>query len=222
MFGFGSDIESVNGGHGTGRGATGWTLPWGRAAWIACALSLALANVASLGPRAAAAAPGVSPDVRAKLLLKVLSYDRQLAQRSGGHLVLAVVTDPAAPAAVRKDTARMVDALRAAAERFKVAKMRATVVAVELGPDLAATLAAQGATAVYAVPSTAQAPVVAAAALARHAPTLTTGREAVVAGMAVGIFDKGGRPGILINLPVAKALGMKLDAKLLRFAELLR
>jgi len=185
-------------------------------------LALGLGVVGGLAPRAAAAPPSVSPDVRAKLLLKVLSYDRQLAQRSGGRLVLAVITDPAAPAAVRKDTARMADALRAAAERFKVAKMRAEVVTVELGPDLAQVLQARGATVVYAVPGTTQAPVVAAAALARHAPTLTTGREAVVAGMAVGIFDKGGRPGILINLPVAKALGMKLDAKLLRFAELLR
>ncbi len=164
----------------------------------------------------------MSAEVRAKLLLKVLSYDRQLKERSGGHLVLAVVTDASAPEEVRADTARMAAALTAAASRFKVAQMTPTVVTVPLGPGLARAFEERGVTAVYALPDTAQAPAVAAAALARRAPTLTTGREAVVAGMAVGIFVKGSRPSILINLPVAKALGMKLDAKLLRFAELLR
>jgi len=56
----------------------------------------------------------------------------------------------------------------------------------------------------------------------RHVPSSPRSAPSSKRGLAGGIVPNGDRAAILINLPVAQAVGMDLDPKLLELAEVIR
>ena len=162
----------------------------------------------------------VNPDLASQVFLKVLSYDRNLPAHSGGKLVLAIIYQPE-----REESDRAREVLQAAfqerANKSRVQGMTLSVTAVAFdGKTLLKHLQVAGATILYVTPGLEDAAsAVGAAAQALHAPTLTGRRSLLDLGMAVAVVIKDDRPAIVVNLPVAKALGMDLDPNLLRLAE---
>lgn len=163
----------------------------------------------------------VNPGLAAQLFLKILGYDRNLVPRAGGRLVLAIV--------YRENNAEsehIRDGIQAAfqerATRVQVQGKTVTVTTIPYdAKNLTKRLESAGATILYVTPGIDdQAGAVPAAALALKAPTLTGRRSLLDGGLAIAVVTNDDKPGIVINLPVAKALGMDLDPNLLRLAEL--
>ena len=63
---------------------------------VACALALALAAV----PARAAEEMALSPDLQVPIILKILTYDRNLESRAGAGLVVGIVYAPTDPQSV--------------------------------------------------------------------------------------------------------------------------
>lgn len=163
----------------------------------------------------------VNPDLAAQLFLKILGYDRSLVSRSGGRLVLAIVYR-----AENAESERIREGVQAAfqdrAGRFQVQGKSVTVTAVPYdSKTLTKRLEGVGATIIYVTPGLDdQSGAVQVAARTLRAPTLTGRRSLLDSGLAIAVVTNDDKPGIVINLPVAKALGMDLDPNLLRLAEL--
>lgn len=189
---------------------------------LAIALLLWAASV-GVGPARAEEVEEVNPDLAAQLFLKILSYDRNLISRSGGRLVLAIVYRPDST-----ESERIRDAMQAAfEERIGKSTIQGRSLSVMLVPFEARTLTrrlqAVGATMLYVTPGLDdQGGAVGAAAQVLRAPTLTGRRSLLDSGLAIAVVTNENRPGIVINLPVAKSLGMDLDSNLLRLAEVKR
>lgn len=163
----------------------------------------------------------VNPGLAAQLFLKILGYDRSLVSRSGGRLVLAIVYRENSA-----DSERIRDGIQAAfqdrASRVQVQGKTVTVTAIPYdAKSLTKRLESAGATILYVTPGLEdQVGALAAAALTLKAPTLTGRRSLLDSGLAIAVVTNDDKPGIVINLPVARALGMDLDPNLLRLAEL--
>lgn len=183
---------------------------------------LALLAVALCARRAAAQElEELNPMLAAQVHLKVISYDRSLQARSQGKLVLAVLFRPD-----REESERARAAMQAAfserAGKSSVQGMQLLVTSLALGDPKTLTKRLQDlkATLLYVTPGLEdQAAVVSAAAQVLKAPTLTGSHRLLDAGMAIAVVTKEDKPGIVINLPVARSLGMDLDTTLLRLAE---
>lgn len=182
-----------------------------------CALCLALLVSASAS---ASELEEINPDLAAQLNLKVLSYDRSLPARSSGKLVLAIIYRPD-----REESERLRGLMQAA---FQERATKSTVQGLQLsvtsvlfdGKTLTRRLQDVHATIIYVTPGLEEmAGVISAAALAVKAPTLSGRRTLLDSGMAIAVISKDDRPAIVVNLPVAKALGMDLDTSLLRLSE---
>jgi len=182
---------------------------------------LAALLVASLAAPAARAAE-VTPRQRALLLLRVLVYDRTLAQRAGGEVTVGLLYRPGHPESELERRA-LLDAYQSLAGQV-TAGGRA-VRAVELpyagAADLEARLGALRPAAIFACAGLddAAAEVAAAARRARVLAFAGT-RAAVAAGVPVGLIDRGERAGVLLDPAAAAAAGADLDSALLSVAEL--
>jgi hypothetical protein len=165
----------------------------------------------------------LNPDLSSQVFLKILAYDRSLQTRSGGKLVLAILYRPE-----REESERSRAVLQAAfqerANKGSIQGMSLSVTAVAFeARSLIKRLQGAGATLLYVTAGLEdQAAVISAAAQALRAPTLAGHRSLLEAGMAIAVVTKEDRPAIVINLPVAKALGMDLDPTLLRLSEVRR
>lgn len=188
----------------------------GRAALVPLVISLCLLTRVGFSDELEEA----NPNLASQVFVKVLSYDRNLQTRSGGKLVLAIIYRPELEESERARSLLQA-AFQECANKARVQGMTLSVIAVAFdGKTLLKRLQAAGATVVYLTPGMDDvASVVGAAAQVLHAPTLTGRRSLLDAGMAVAVLLKEDRPGIVINLPVAKILGMDLDPNLLRLAE---
>lgn len=165
----------------------------------------------------------VNPDLAAQLFIKILSYDRNLAARSGGRLVVAIVHRPESP-----ESERIRESMQAAfqdrADKSNILGMQFSVTSVAFDAKLLPKrLQGAGATILYITPGLEDAVgVVSSTAVLLKAPTLTGRRGLLDSGLAIAVVTKDNRPGIVVNLPVAKALGMDLDPNLLRLSEVKR
>lgn len=188
------------------------------ATWLrCCALCITLFASASAD---ASELEELNPDLAAQLNLKVLSYDRNLPTRSSGKLVLAIIYRQD-----REESERLRGLMQAAfqerATKSNVQGLALSVTSVLFdAKTLTKRLQDVHATIVYVTPGLEEmAGVINAAALAVKAPTLSGRRTLLDSGMAIAVISKEDRPAIVINLPVAKALGMDLDTSLLRLSE---
>lgn len=165
----------------------------------------------------------VNPDLAAQLFLKILSYDRNLISRSGGRLVLTIVYRPDNP-----DSERIRDVMQTAfQDRVSKSPVLGRTVSLNVVPfdakSITRRLQTVGTTIIYVTPGLDdQSGAMIAAAQALRAPTLTGRRSLLEGGLAIAVVINEDKPGIVINLPVAKNLGMDLDPNLLRLAEVKR
>ncbi|MFO0579256.1 MAG: YfiR/HmsC family protein [Polyangia bacterium] len=162
----------------------------------------------------------VNPDLAAQLFLKILCYDRNLPVRSSGRLVLAILYRPGHPESERI-RASVQAAFQSRASKFPVQGRTVSVIAIAFDAKLLLKqLQSAGATLLYVTPGLDDPTgAVGAAAQALQAPTLTGRRSLLDGGLALAVVAMDDKPGIVINLPVARSLGMDLDPNLLRVAE---
>lgn len=170
---------------------------------------------------AAGAGAGIAPGQRALLLLRVLSYDRNLPTRAGGEVRVAVVYRPGAGASERERDA-LVAAGGELAGRVVVGgrPVHFEPVPFEDGPAFRARLARLRPAALYVCGGLeAEVPDLARAAAEQAALSLCGDRAGLRRGLAVGLVDRGERAGIAVNPRAAAAQGADLDSALLSVAE---
>jgi hypothetical protein len=169
----------------------------------------------------AAGGSGLPPAQKALLLLKVLTYDRNLVARAGAGVRIAVVFRPGHGASQAERDA-LLPALEQTARRAVVAGLPVSAVAVPFrdAESLAARLAELHAAALYACAGLEDvAREIARAARERGVPSVAGARDPVLQGLAVALVDRGDRAGVVVNLRAAAAQGADLDAALLELAE---
>jgi hypothetical protein len=180
---------------------------------------------AALAAISAAALAGDLPaDQRAKILMRVLTYDRQIESRqSGGAVFVGVLYAPADRASVKEK-----DAMVAALGALKALKIKGYSLEFAAMPykDAGALKAQAGLrriTALYVCSGLSSA-LGDVRAFAEGAKVATmSGSEAYTrAGLAFAAVEKGGKGEIIVNLKAAKSQGLDLDAALLRLAVVLR
>lgn len=188
--------------------------------WLPALLLVGLSFAVSPDYAQAGEVEEVNPDLAAQLFLKILSYDRNLVTHSHGKLVLVIVYRPESA-----DSERIRDAMQGALQerigKYSVQGLPASVTTVAFDAKLLLKrLQTAGATVLYLTPGLEdQVGAIGAAAQLLKAPTLTGRRSLLDAGIALAVVVNEDRPGIVVNLPVAKALGMDLDPNLLRLAD---
>jgi hypothetical protein len=166
----------------------------------------------------------LNPDLAAQLHLKVLSYDRSLQARSRGRLVLGILYRGDRDESERA-RGLMQTAFQERASKSGVQGMSLSVMSIAVGDlrTLQKRLQDAGVSLLYLTPGLEDlAGSIHPIAQALRAPTLAGRRSLIDAGAAIAVITKDDKPGIVVNLPAAKALGMDLDTLLLRLAEVKR
>lgn len=162
----------------------------------------------------------VPADPQVAIFYRVLSYDRSLATRAGGDVVVAVVYRAGS------ETAK-----GAIAKSFKtyVAKklqgLPMTIVEHEFkdAKSFASWMASARVDVAYLTPGLeAEAKTIQAAATKGKVAILAASRATVEQGAPIGVIMKDNKPAILINLTAARSVGMDLDPKVLQLAEVIR
>jgi YfiR/HmsC-like len=182
--------------------------------FAACA-GLALAVAA----RTLAAQDG-SPEKRAVILVRALSYDANLKLRIGAEMVVAVLArrpgDPCA-ANMQRGFASLGSA--------KVAgvPLRTMQLLYTAADALAGAVGQQGIDALYLCPDL-EADLGAILEAARKQKVLTMGgtEELVIRGATLGVTFQEARPSLLVNLTSAKSMGAAFSSDLLRVARVIR
>lgn len=156
---------------------------------------------------------------QALLLFRVLGYDRNLAQRAGSAVTIAVAWQVGDEGP--RDAA--VDALRDLASRYRIAGLPVHVVPVRFEEGaFGRRLEGAEAQAVLVVGGLgAEAPRLVATFRALHLLSAASSRAAAEAGLTVALFRRGDRAAVAVNLPSARAAGASLDSTLFLVAEAL-
>jgi len=197
---------------------------------VLTALVAALSAASSGGARVRASEPDAADALlparhRAVLLLRILVYDRHLADRveAGAPVVVAVLYGAGEPASER-DRDALVEAFEALSGEVVAAgrKVRVRPVVFRGEADLAERLVASRPAVVYACTGL-EADALAIARATRRARVLSASgaREMAEAGIAVALVPRGRHASVVVNLAGARAEGAELDAGLLGVAEVL-
>jgi hypothetical protein len=171
-----------------------------------------------------ARAETLAAPLQASLLLKVLTYDRNLAGRAGAAVVVAVAyrAGSAESEAAADDVTA---AIQDAAKHFSVAGLpvQALKVAYADSAGFEAALKSKHASALYLCPGLGEA-VSAITKLTRASFILTfTASEAQVrGGVSIGLLRRETRASLLVNLAASRAEGANLESAFLRVAEIIQ
>jgi hypothetical protein len=191
---------------------TGFRLP----GWLAALAVLLLQAPAPAEEMALAA------DLQIPLLLKVLTYDRNLEQKAGAELAIGIVHDPA-----DRDSAKATDEVGSTLFKFQgktVKKLPLKYYTIEYtsAADLEKFVKAKGISVLYVAPGSGKSLSAVLKVSDDLGLTTVTGvTDYVRRGVAVGIGVTQDKPQILINLAAARAEGSDFDASLLRIATVL-
>ncbi len=173
---------------------------------------------------AAAAVADVPAANQAVLVLRILSFDRNIAERAGREVTIAVLARPGSSESEAVQ-AGVAGALTEAASRTNVSGLPVKVVklswsgAARLESDLAASHAA----ALYVGPDLAEALSSLSRVSQKHRVlTFSEGDGYVNSGVSIALVRRDNRVAIVVNLPGARAEGADLDSALLRIAEVVR
>ena len=169
------------------------------------------------------AAQDVPSDLEAVILLRALSYDRNLQRRSGADLTVGVVYD-SEQLASRDCKARMSSAFIAnASEKVQDLPVRVTEIKFQSADQLASEADSKGIDVLYICSGLVDhANEITAISRANGLVTLGGSEELVKSGLAIGVAPKGETAKILVNVKAARAEGADLDSRLLMMAELVR
>lgn len=182
-------------------------------------------TVAFLGtsiPSVAHAADEVPAMRTALLLLRALSYDRNLTKRAGKAPLTIVVVHRAGEVG---RASNMLKALEAAAKKVTVAKMKVEVVRVPFSDDgrSIAKLGGSSFAALYLCPGLGEfLPAIMEVSRRDSILTFAETRADVEAGASIGIIASGSKPKLLVNLEAVEQEGANLDARFLGVVEVLQ
>ncbi len=183
----------------------------------------ALLLLVGLGLLAAASARAddIPADKRALIMLRVLAYDRNLAERAGEVITIAVVYR-IGDVASEKLAGDLVAAIGAAERSVGGRPVRATAMKFSV-ETLERDLGRASATAVYVCPGL-SGEVGRIAATTRKGSILSFAQEeeSVKQGLSIGLLRRGDRVAIMVNLEAARAESASLAAELLRLAEVVK
>jgi hypothetical protein len=171
----------------------------------------------------AAFADDIPATQQSYLIIRILSYDRNVHDRSGGSAVNVAVLYKAGNAASEATQAAVVQAIQSAAESANVAGLPITVEPIPYDGSLESKTTGVHAAAVYVCPGLEdQLQTIETVTHTHRMLSFTNVEPNVKNGISVGLFTRGGRPTILVNLPATQAEGANLDSALLRVAEVLK
>lgn len=188
---------------------------------IALALALGLL-LSSVRARADEEVP-VAAELQVKLLLKVLTYDRQLEvkAKAGSQLVVGVVSAPGSAASSRVSAEIYNELFKYMTKTVKQLKLQAFQHDYSTADKLAAWVKAKNISVLYLSPGNERnLPAILSFSEQGRITTMTGVPEYVEKGVAVGIGQRASRPEVLINLTATKREGSEFDASLLRIAKI--
>lgn len=157
------------------------------------------------------------------ILLKTLTFDRNLNARSGENLVLGVLYQ-----STFRQSLDVKDELLAAAKELptrSVAGLSIRLVEIDLAKtdDLEREISETGVNTMYVTPLRSVAmKTITAATRNKKVLTLTGVPQYVEAGLSIGVGIRGDRPSLIINLKASRAEGADLDSQLLELARTIR
>jgi hypothetical protein len=186
--------------------------------------AIVIAGLASLpqGVVLAQSAP-VPVDLQMTLILKVLTYDRQLLQRAKSGLKVGILYSSSDPLSVqaKDDVQRILQQL--ADKTIRTLPIRFTAIEFTTLADLQAGIVANGINVLYVTPgNSGNLDRVLQVSQSQRIITTTGVADYVEKGVAVGISLRQDKPHILINLASARSEGSEFDASLLRIATVVR
>lgn len=193
-------------------------------AWRGLACLALLVILLGAAPRAHAEVSDAQATAAARrvlIALRVLAYDKTLAERHPGEVVVVAVASTSSAAGQAERAVWL--AGFALLPKVKVSGRPVRVVLLDVGgkvtiaKQLAATLAAAVIVTADVAPSL---PELRTATRAAHALTVTQHESAVASGLAVGLVRGKEREEIVINLEAARAEGARFGAGLLQLARL--
>jgi hypothetical protein len=186
--------------------------------------ALLVALLLLLAAPRAARAEEVAASQQSYLVLRILSYDRNLKSRAGDPVHIGVLYKSGDKASEAAKTA-IVAAIEEAAKRTNVSGMQVKLVAIPWSDAEAFESKTSGTKlAGLYVCAGLDGDLAAIAGVTRKRSILTfTAREAEVKGwLSVGLVTRSAKAAIMVNLPAAKAEGADLDSALLKVSEVLR
>jgi hypothetical protein len=181
---------------------------------------LVLALAATGHPTASGQSVPVPAELQYTLIAKVLTFDRNLSDRSGAEIVMGIVYQPTFPASdgVRREIAEA--AGRSVVRSIEGIRVRVVEIPLRNPAELAGALQQAGVNLLYVTPLRAvDLARVLAAAREAGALTVTGVPEYVSAGVSLGLGLDAGRPRILVNLSSARREGADLSSNLLMLAD---
>jgi hypothetical protein len=161
----------------------------------------------------------------AALILRILSYDRNIRERSSGDRAVVLVVYQPGNSASEAERARIIAALNRMAEHTTVANMQAGAIehAFRDRNALAAAARTAHASALYVCSGlSASTSEISEVAREVRALSMTSDRDGARRGLGVGLVADGSQVRLVVNLSAANAEGARLDAALLRLAEIIR
>ncbi len=188
-------------------------------------LLLAALGLALAGPLRAQEEVPVQAELQVKLLLKVLTYDRQLEVKAGAgaQLVIGVVSSPANPASARVAAEISNELFKYGTKTVKQLKLLALQHDFSTAEKLASWVKAKNVSVLYVTPGNERnLPAILSLGEQSKITTITGVPEYVEKGVAVGIGQRQARPEVLINLTATKREGSEFDASLLRIAKIVK
>ncbi len=182
---------------------------------------IAVAMVLALTTNALAS--DLAPNYQAVFLLRILAYDRNLKNRAGDTVNIAVVFRDGDDGSMSTKNELLAGLDKLSDAKVSDLPFRATPVPFTSAADLESTLTNMKAAAVYICPNL-DGSVGAISDLTRaHSALSFTGVEGQVRSrLSIGLVARAGKPAILVNLASSRAEGADLDPALLRLAEVLR
>ncbi len=161
-----------------------------------------------------------SAEQRARLILKVLAYDRSIPDRGLDKVKLLVLSRESDPSSALEGR-EMTSALTSASTTMTVAGLPVECAAAKYRDDL--DLSELGVVAIYLASGLEeQLALLTEKTRAAKVLSLASGEEYVKAGASVAIVMRGHRPVIIVNLTSAQKEGASLDAQFLNLAEVIR
>jgi YfiR/HmsC-like len=162
-------------------------------------------------------------DLQARILLNVLTFDRNLAERAGEELVFAVLIQRRYIPSVEAGDGLLAALQSSSHEVMPGMRLRAVRLELDAGDRLDPALASLRPAVLYVPPLRAlRIEDIVSSTRALKIRTVTGVADYVTRGLSVGLRLRDDRPEIVINLSAAIAEGADLNSQLLKLARVIR
>jgi hypothetical protein len=162
-------------------------------------------------------------NVQVPLLLKVMSYDRNLKAGTGDEIVMGVVYQSNVRASVNVKNEFELE--WAKSSNHSIGGTSVHCVFVDMNDDensLKETVQRNHVDILYVAPFRSMSlQRITSVSRSFQLPTITAVSEYVESGLAIGLVEQGLKPQIIINLSFARAEGIDFDSRLLRIAKVI-